>query len=311
MATFNYVDENGEVLEIEVNATDIKLLDINNKFKHKNLEDAMQEVGSGTEENMSRIEGKVDKLEEDKTNILNTIGQVNVETDGNVASQLKDCAKKDGTLQAGLNAEQLGGKRIDAYLQNFDINDKDFNTLVGSGVYRFNTGNAHKPSNCADYGQLLVMHGAGDTITQIVSDLGNQLFVRSGNPQEIGGGGTWSHWKQISTTDRTKVIATPAPNINIVRQNIYIENKTLYLDVTIQKSDSTEFEIATHKIFSIPATGINYNRTVVASHWSSDAVLANGFGSATILSNGDCYIINQEKNSKIIRISATFALEGV
>ncbi|MBN1075985.1 hypothetical protein DVV91_16815, partial [Clostridium botulinum] len=90
MATFNYIYENGEVQEIEVNATDIQLLDIEGKFKHKNLEDAMQELGSGTEHNMLRIEGKVDKLEEDKTNILSKIGQVNVETDGDIASQLKE-----------------------------------------------------------------------------------------------------------------------------------------------------------------------------------------------------------------------------
>ncbi|WP_252242053.1 hypothetical protein [Clostridium sp. ZBS18] len=38
------------------------------------------------------------RLERDKTNILNTIGNVNVETDGNVVSQLKDCAKNIGQL---------------------------------------------------------------------------------------------------------------------------------------------------------------------------------------------------------------------
>ncbi|WP_252241692.1 hypothetical protein [Clostridium sp. ZBS18] len=85
-------DKDNNIRRGYINATDIQLLDIEDKFKHKNLEDALKEVGSGTEQNMLRIEDKVDKLEKDKTNILNIIGNVNVETDGNVASQLKEKA---------------------------------------------------------------------------------------------------------------------------------------------------------------------------------------------------------------------------
>ncbi|WP_252251310.1 hypothetical protein [Clostridium sp. VAP52] len=83
-------DKNNNTKRGYISATDIQLLDEKDKYERKILEDAMQELGSGTEHNMLRIEGKVDKLEEDKTNILKVIGNVNVETDEDIASQLKE-----------------------------------------------------------------------------------------------------------------------------------------------------------------------------------------------------------------------------
>lgn len=55
-----YITKDGQKKKINVSATDVQLLDIDGRFKSKNLEDALKEVGSGTEENMTRIENKVD-----------------------------------------------------------------------------------------------------------------------------------------------------------------------------------------------------------------------------------------------------------
>lgn len=57
-----YITKDGQKKKINVSATDVQLLDIDGRFKSKNLEDALKEVGSGTEENMTRIENKVEQL---------------------------------------------------------------------------------------------------------------------------------------------------------------------------------------------------------------------------------------------------------
>jgi hypothetical protein len=71
----------------------------------------------------------------------------------------------------------------------------DLNTLTTSGFYRLNGSNANAPG---DYGQLLTMHGAADTITQLYGEYSNGLlYTRSGNPSNVGGNGSWSSWHTI------------------------------------------------------------------------------------------------------------------
>ena len=57
-----YITKEGKKKKVNISATDVQLLDIDGRFKSKNLEDALKEVGSGTEENMTRIEKKVEQL---------------------------------------------------------------------------------------------------------------------------------------------------------------------------------------------------------------------------------------------------------
>lgn len=54
-----YITKDGEKRKVNISATDVQLLDIDGRFKNKNLEDALKEVGSGTETNMNKIEEKV------------------------------------------------------------------------------------------------------------------------------------------------------------------------------------------------------------------------------------------------------------
>lgn len=73
----------------------------------------------------------------------------------------------------------------------------DYNTITKSGFYRVNNNNTNGPTG-NDWGQLLVIHGGGDTITQIHGNYSNgNLFTRSGNPSDVGGAGSWVSWKQI------------------------------------------------------------------------------------------------------------------
>jgi len=81
------------------------------------------------------------------------------------------------------------------FLSNGYVGNANLNTVTKSGAYRFD-----QPLNGPgiNWGQLLVIHGAFDTITQIAGDYATgNLYTRSGNPPEVGGGGSWSAWKQL------------------------------------------------------------------------------------------------------------------
>ena len=56
------IRKDGQVGELILPADSIQVLDIEGRFNSKNLEDVLKEVGSGTEENMTRIENKVEQL---------------------------------------------------------------------------------------------------------------------------------------------------------------------------------------------------------------------------------------------------------
>lgn len=76
--------------------------------------------------------------------------------------------------------------------------NSDFNTITTSGVYRFNDISTYTNAPSFSYGQLLVLHSAGDTIAQIAFDFsGNKIEMRQGNPSEVGGAGVWHDWVKI------------------------------------------------------------------------------------------------------------------
>lgn len=73
----------------------------------------------------------------------------------------------------------------------------DLNTCTQSGFYRLNSGHTNSCAS-SDWGQMLVIHGGGDTITQIHGNFSNgNLHTRSGNSSDVGGAGDWTDWKQI------------------------------------------------------------------------------------------------------------------
>lgn len=74
----------------------------------------------------------------------------------------------------------------------------DFNTQIQSGMYRFNTSDSHANMPPCSWGQVLVAHGAGDTIAQVAFDYsGPNVFLRVGNPPECGGTGGWQGWYRM------------------------------------------------------------------------------------------------------------------
>lgn len=77
----------------------------------------------------------------------------------------------------------------------------DLNEAVESGIYRFNIPVANGPS--MKYGQLLVLHGEGDTIAQIAFGYEGKIEYRAGNPTLVGGTGDWTPWLKVYDEKRT------------------------------------------------------------------------------------------------------------
>lgn len=126
----------------------------------------------------------VDGLDELENELANTL---------KVTSQTLTEAQK---AQARLN---IGAAIGDGRLGN----NIDFNTITQSGMYRFEANNQNGPSG-VDWGQLLVVHGGGDTIAQIAFDYSSsRMWVRTGNPSGLGGSDPtgWSNWAECYTTN--------------------------------------------------------------------------------------------------------------
>lgn len=91
------------------------------------------------------------------------------------------------TLEGGTKNIMAG-----SYVPAYDLND-----LVLPGCYRISNNNPNTPPGC-DYGQVLTVRGAADTIAQICMDINSQyIYWRSGNPTNIGGTGSWKSWMML------------------------------------------------------------------------------------------------------------------
>jgi hypothetical protein len=117
---------------------------------------------------------------------------------------MKDIPSLDNTLtKEGFAAEAKAvGDALDkravgkAYLSS----NTDLNTVTTSGMYRLGGSLVNAPSG-SSYGQLLVIHGGGDSIAQLIFDFTMaRMWVRTGAPADVGGAGTWTEWAQCYTT---------------------------------------------------------------------------------------------------------------
>ena len=68
----------------------------------------------------------------------------------------------------------------------------DLDTVTVSGMYRL----AAMELPWQAFSQMLVVHGGADTISQVIFAFsGGGVYVRTGNPTQVGGPGVWSNWK--------------------------------------------------------------------------------------------------------------------
>lgn len=97
---------------------------------------------------------------------------------------------------SGLDADLLDARHASAFAWSESQTTADVNTIIQSGMYRMNL-NTNRPTG-TNYGQLLVVHGAGDTIFQVATDYASgKMYWRSGNPSDVGGTGAWGAWRLI------------------------------------------------------------------------------------------------------------------
>ncbi len=137
-----------------------------------------------------------ERLEEDRTNILNTIGQVDVKTDGDIAKQLKDNKN---------NIEKAVQKKIESTKANL-------NTLFENGIYRcFNAQIGFPTGYTTDNDFFLINYKLdGDVnpwLRQTLYDLrSSKIFTR-----QIYNG-TLTTWKELATVDDTGWLDLPLLN---------------------------------------------------------------------------------------------------
>lgn len=82
----------------------------------------------------------------------------------------------------------------------------DLDTVTVSGMYRL----AAMKLPWQAFSQMLVVHGGADTISQVIFAFsGGGVYVRTGNPTQIGGPGVWRDWKQLAVCTAPEVHELP------------------------------------------------------------------------------------------------------
>ena len=106
---------------------------------------------------------------------------------------------------SGLDADLLDGYHESSFLRSRQANNADFNTFTTSGVYRLSYTTSNGASNGPagnEWGNMLVLHGGGDTIAQLAFGYvsSDRPMFRQGNPSNVGGSGSWTQWFTLATT---------------------------------------------------------------------------------------------------------------
>lgn len=82
----------------------------------------------------------------------------------------------------------------------------DLDTVTVSGMYRL----AAMELPWQAFSQMLVVHGGADTISQVIFAFsGGGVYVRTGNPTQVGGPGVWGDWKQLAVCTAPEVHDLP------------------------------------------------------------------------------------------------------
>lgn len=109
---------------------------------------------------------------------------------------------KSGISSLQATAVQLNNS-LDMRMKNGGTlpENTNFDFVIVSGVYRFNSRTSYINPPPISWGQLLVIHSAGDTIAQLAFDYTSaQFYLRTGNPSSVGGSGKWTGWYKFTGT---------------------------------------------------------------------------------------------------------------
>lgn len=110
---------------------------------------------------------------------------------------------EDKVPEIDITPESIGAIPAQAFIES----GTDLDKVVTTGIYRIEGTVVNAPTG-ADWSQLLVMHGGGDTITQIIGSYSaGTLWHRSGNPTATGGVGQFKEWAQVYDTEHKPTAA--------------------------------------------------------------------------------------------------------
>lgn len=154
------------------------------------------------------------------------------------------------------------------------VANTDMNLNTTSGCYRINSSLTNAPGTGYDWGQLLVLRGGGDTITQIISDYNSdKLAWRSGNPSECGGSGTYKSWRRIyheGYKPTPSSIGAPTYDEGLMLKSLRDFTNGTLIKTTIDGSNGIPFFLeikgnsyGSGRPFNVTAQGYQYDNTVI------------------------------------------------
>lgn len=139
-----------------------------------------------------------------------------------------------GNAATATNADKLDGYHASSFGMNYNVGNANLNAQTNSGFYRLGGTITNGFTNAA-WGQMLVVHGAGDTIGQIGIPYNESgLYVRQGNPSDVGGSGSWKSWVRMLDSSNYSSYALP------------LSGGTLSGNVTVQKASGSTIVSVNH-----------------------------------------------------------------
>lgn len=158
------------------------------------------------------------------------------------------------------------------YLTTKNYEEIDLDTLVYNGVFGVAkpTANAPAPQIGETYFIVTVVTYTSAYVTQQArAFFQNITFERTKK-----GGGGWSSWKQIATTDKIDILLTPATGCTISNNNSYMVNNVAYINFRLTKDTGTFSGSNTH-IATLP-----FNTGVLVNVFSVVAFAGGGYYNA-------------------------------
>lgn len=118
----------------------------------------------------------------------------------------------------------------------------DLDTVTVSGMYRL----AAMELPWQAFSQMLVVHGGADTISQVIFAFGGgSVYVRTGNPTQVGGPGVWGDWKQLAVCAAPEVhelpLASGFPAQSYANTYYKTQEGIVHLNFCITRGSSTAF----------------------------------------------------------------------
>ena len=114
----------------------------------------------------------------------------------------------------------------------------DLDTVTVSGMYRL----AAMELPWQAFSQMLVVHGGADTISQVIFAFsGGGVYVRNGNPTQVGGPGVWSNWKPLAVCAAPEVHGLPLNIAGDINTSHYSRDQFGRVFVSIRVRSNTHW----------------------------------------------------------------------